>query len=74
MLTSGALTQIMGRLEMNKRVKIPGNKYIWIAVIVLVVFIVGLVWKGIVAAAFWSILAAALMVYLAFDPRIKRHW
>jgi len=74
MLTSGALTQIMGRLEMRKRVKIPGNKYIWIAVVVLVVFIVVWVTVGIVAAAFWSVVAAVLMVYLAFDPRIKRHW
>jgi len=59
---------------MRKRVKIPGNKYIWIAVVVLVVFIVVWVTVGIVAAAFWSVVAAALMVYLAFDPRIKRHW
>ena len=74
MLTSGALIRIMGRLEMNKRVKIPGNKYIWIAVVVLVVFIVVWVTVGIVAAAFWSVAVAAVLVYLSFDPRIKRHW
>ena len=73
-MTSGALRQIMGRLERRKQVKIPGNKYIWIAVVLLVVFIVVWVTVGIVAAAFWSVVAAALMIYLAFDPRIRRHW
>jgi len=56
------------------RVKVPGNKYIWMVVVVLVVFTVVFVWKGIAAAAFWSVIAVVIMVYLAFDPRIKRHW
>lgn len=56
------------------RVKVPGNKYIWMVVVVLVVFTVVFVWKGIAAAAFWSVIAVVIMVYLAFDPRIRRHW
>lgn len=59
---------------MKKRVKIPGNKYIWIAVVILVVFISVWVAVGLIAAAFWSAVVTIILVYLAFDPRIKRHW
>jgi hypothetical protein len=59
---------------MRKWFKTRKSKYFWIALVVLVVFITIWVTKGVVAAAFWSAVAAALLLYLAFDPRLKRHW
>ena len=50
------------------------NRYCQIAVVALVVFVVVWIAVGIGAALFWSALLIVVLVYLNFDPRIKRHW
>jgi len=59
---------------MNKRTKLLRNKYFYIAITILIVFIVIWITIGILAALFWSLIGGAVLIYLAFDPRIGRHW
>jgi Flp pilus assembly protein TadB len=64
----------MGKSDMKKRVQLLRNKYFYIAIVILIVFIVVWVVAGIVAAVFWALAGAVILIYLAFDPRIRRHW
>ena len=50
------------------------NKYFRIAVIALVAFVMVWVLKGIGSAAFVLLIVAVVLIYITFDPRIKRHW
>ena len=50
------------------------SKYLRIGIVVLLVFVIMLVWKGIGAAVFWATGTGAILFVLSFDPRIKRHW
>jgi len=59
---------------MNRWTRIARNKYFRIAVIALVLFVVVWVLKGIGYAAFVLLIAVVVLIYVTFDPRIKRHW
>lgn len=59
---------------MNRWIRIAGNKYSRIAVIALVAFVMVWVLKGIGSAAFVLLIVAVVLIYITFDPRIKRHW
>jgi len=59
---------------MNRWTRIARNKYSRIAVIALVPFVVVWVLKGIGYAAAVLVVAAVVLIYVTFDPRIKRHW
>lgn len=50
------------------------NKYVWIAIIGLVAFVVVWILKGIGMALFVLAAVVAVLTYFVFDPRIKRHW
>ena len=57
---------------MKRLVVVLKNKYFLIIVITAIVF--GVVWRlvDIPAAIFYSILTAALLFFITFDPRIKK--
>jgi len=59
---------------MNRRTRIAKNKYFRIAVIALVASVVVWVLKGISSAAFVLLIVAVVLIYVTYDPRIKRHW
>lgn len=59
---------------MNRWTRIAKNKYFRIAVIALVAFVIVWVLKGIGSAAFVLLIVAVVLIYITFDPRIKRHW
>ena len=59
---------------MNRWTRIAKNKYFRIAVIALVAFVMVWVLKGIGSAAFVLLIVAVVLIYITFDPRIKRHW
>ena len=50
------------------------NKYFRIAIIGLVAFVVVWILKGIGMALFVLVAVVAVLIYITFDPRIKRHW
>ena len=64
----------MGRSEMKKWAKKLRNKYVLIAIIGLVAFVVVWILKGIGMALFVLAAVVAVLTYFVFDPRIKRHW
>jgi len=64
----------MVRSEMKKWAKKLRNKYVRIAIIGLVVFVVVWILKGIGMALFVLVAVLVVLAYFMFDPRIKRHW
>jgi len=73
-LTEEAAGQIMRRPGSHTGVRMFKNKYLRIGIVVLLVFIIVLVLKGIGAATFWATGTGAILFIVSFDPRIKRHW
>jgi len=63
-----------GKSEMKKWVTILKNKYFLLVVVVITVFAVVWCTVDLQAAVFYSLLTAAVLFFLTFDPRIKRHW
>jgi hypothetical protein len=64
----------MGGSEMKKWAKKLRNKYVRIAIIGLVAFVVVWILKGIGMALFVLAAVVAVLTYFMFDPRIRRHW
>jgi len=73
-LTEEVAGQIMRRPGRHAGVRMFKNKYVRIGIVVLLVFIIALVLKGIGTAVFWATGTGAILFVLSFDPRIKRHW
>jgi uncharacterized membrane protein len=64
----------MGRPEMKKWAEKLRNKYVRVAIIGLVAFVVVWIMKGIGMALFVLAAVVVVLAYFMFDPRIKRHW
>jgi small-conductance mechanosensitive channel len=73
-LTEEVTGQIMRRPGSHTGVRMFKNKYVRIGIVVLLVSIIMFVLKGIGAAAFWAMVTGAILFFVSFDPRIKRHW
>ena len=73
-MTEEVAGQIMRRPGSHTGVSMFKNKYVRIGIVVLLVFIIVLILKGIGAAVFWAMGTGAILFFVSFDPRIKRHW
>ncbi|MBC8477599.1 MAG: hypothetical protein H8D49_04570 [Dehalococcoidia bacterium] len=61
----------MRRPGRHAGVRMFKNKYVRIGIVVLLVFIITLVLKGIGAAVFWATGTGAILFVLSFDLRIE---